>query len=131
MTERVLHAHFAWAGGHHRFALPLDERSVMWHQVRDPHPRLKRFIAGDWTIDDVSGTIRGGLIGGRSADLATANELVAAHVHTRPLAESGALAKAILMVALFGIPAEWAETPVDVSAVMDQAEAKVRDDEDV
>ena len=43
------------------------------------------------------------------------------HVLSRPLAYSLPLAKAILLVALFGVPVEMADSPVDASEVADAA----------
>ena len=125
MTDRALYATFTWAGGTHRFALPMEEMSGLpqRHGVSDPHPRLRRLLTGYWTVDDVSGTIRAGLVGGTAyRALSPALEAVIGdHVLKRPLAESVPLAKAILLVALFGIPAEMAGRPVDAATVADAA----------
>lgn len=137
MTDRVLHATFNWRGGTHRFALPMGGAFMtsganggppqLWaeHGVMDPHARLRRLLLGLSTVDDVAQTIRGGLIGGGQfrRKVADVEKLVRDHVLLRPLAESTPLAKAILLVALFGVSPEVADTPVDASAVADAATA--------
>lgn len=128
MTERVLHARFRWAGGVHRFALPMRDFHGMTgmpqtHGVDDPHARLRRLLTGFWTVNDVVGAIKGGLIGGRSFRRLSPelDAIIDMHVLKRPLAESVPLAKAILLVALFGIPAELADKVVDAATVADAA----------
>lgn len=126
MTDRALHAHFTWAGGSHRFALPMRDHmglAFQHHGVNDPFPRLRRLLTDAWTVDDVVGTIKGGLIGGKAfkAHDTALTLLMSDHVLSRPLADNLPLAKAILLVALFGVPAEMADSPVDASEVADAA----------
>ncbi len=125
MTDRALYATFTWAGGTHRFALPMEEMGGLpqRHGVNDPHPRLRRLLTGYWTVPDVSETIRGGLVGGKAyrALSPTLEAVIKDHVLKRPLAESVPLAKAILLVALFGIPADMADRAVDAATVADAA----------
>lgn len=125
MTDRALHATFTWAGGTHRFALPMEATGGLpqRHGVGDPHPRLRRLLTGYWTVPDVSETIRGGLVGGKAFRALSPGleAIIADHVLKRPLAESVPLAKAILLVALFGIPAELADKAVEASTVADAA----------
>lgn len=123
--DRVLYAHFTWAGGTHRFALPMDDNALglQWHGVQDPHPRLRRLLTGAWTVDDIVATVRGGLIGGRSfsAYSVALQDTIRRHVTAQPLADNLPLAKAILLVALFGVPKKLADTAVDASVVADVA----------
>ena len=126
MTDRALHATFIWAGGTHRFALPMQRAhglNFQHHGVTDPHPRLRRLLTGLWSVSDVVETVRGGLVGGKAyKNLSPAlDDVLKAHVLQRPLAESVPLAKAILMVALFGIPVDLADKAVAASAVADAA----------
>lgn len=128
MADRALYAHFTWDGGTHRFALPMRDHlgiAFQWHSVHDPFPRLRRLLADAWTVDDVAGTIKGGLIGGgafKAHDTAL-TLLINDHVLSRPLADSLPLAKAILLVALFGVPTDMAGRAVDASEVADAATA--------
>lgn len=126
MTARALHATFTWAGGTHRFALPMEHDhglNFQRHGVTDPHPRLRRLLTGAWSVRDVADTIRGGLVGGKGfKNLSPAlDDAIKLNVLNRPLAESVPLAKAILLVALFGIPADLADKAVDASTVADAA----------
>lgn len=125
MIDKALHATFNWAGGTHRFALPMEETHGLHqrHGVTDPHPRLHRLLTHGWSVEDVTGTIRGGLIGGRSFKALDPelDSVIRTHVLRRPLAEGATLARAILLVALFGVPADTADTPVDAATVGDTA----------
>lgn len=126
MTDRVLYAHFKWAGGTHRFSLPMRDHmgiAFQHHGIHDPFPRLRRLLTDAWTVEDVAGTIRGGLIGGGAfkAHDTELTLLLSDHVLSRPLADSLPLAKAILLVAIFGVPADMADSPVDAATVADAA----------
>ncbi|MGH6978068.1 MAG: hypothetical protein ACRED4_02045 [Brevundimonas sp.] len=124
MTERVLHARFRWAGGEHRFALPMAYHPGMSgfqrHGIEDPQARLKRLLLNENTVNDVFDVVRGGLIGGKAMPLGRdLDEFMLKHVVRRPLAEGTVLAKAILLVAIFGIPEGLADTvlhPADIVA---------------
>lgn len=126
MTDRALHATFTWAGGTHRFALPMQHNhglNFQAHGVIDPHARLRRLLTGDWTVRDVADTIRGGLVGGKAFKNLSPmlDDTIKKNVLARPLAASVPLAKAILLVALFGVPADLADEAVDASEVADAA----------
>ena len=64
-----------------------------------------RLQDGRWRVEDVTETIRLGLIGGGMSP-AEANTLVRRYVHERPLLESIMYAQAIIMSALIGDPKE-------------------------
>lgn len=127
MTDRVLYAHFLWAGGSHRFALPMEFHPGLTnipqrHGVDDPQPRLSRLLLNANNVADVVGTIRGGLIGGRAfAAGKDLDAVVRRHVLQQPLAASATLAKAILLVAIFGIPKGLADAAMDPSDIVSQA----------
>jgi hypothetical protein len=68
-----------------------------------PYAVFKRLLGDDWRVEDISETIRLGLIGGdKDIKPIAANKLVTRYVRERPLAENVPLARAILQVALFG-----------------------------
>ena len=124
MTDRVLYANFNWSGGRHRFALPMDYASVLWHQLPDPHPRLRRLLSGEWDIHDVTLSVRAGLIGGRAflaTDTTALDAIIDEHIIRKPLAEGAVLAKAILLVALFGVPKRIADAGVTPAEIVNAA----------
>lgn len=73
-----------------------------------PLALLKRLEGGDWRIQDISETIRCGLIGGGKTP-AEAFKLVKRYVMERPPMENLVLAKGILLIALVGAPEEDAK----------------------
>ena len=122
MTTTVLHAHIQWSGGEHKFALPMHDEWPLRHGLTDPYPRVKRILEGDWTVIDVVEVVRARLIGGRSfkAYDPALTLMVRDHVERRPLAEGAALAKVILMAAIFGVPVEIADKPQSAVEVLEQ-----------
>lgn len=127
MTDRVLYAHFRWAGGTHRFALPMEFHAGLptlpqKHGISDPQPRLSRLLLNANNVADVVATIRGGLIGGKAHKPGEElDRVVLKSVLQQPLAPSATLAKAILLVAIFGIPKGLADTAMDPSDIVSQA----------
>ncbi|MBJ7319340.1 MAG: gene transfer agent family protein [Brevundimonas sp.] len=121
MTTNVLYAQIQWSGGEHKFSLPMHDEWPLRHGLNDPYPRLKRILDGEWTVIDVVEVVRAGLIGGRAFKAAdpALTLMVRDHVEKRPLAEGAALAKAILMAAVFGIPAEIADKPQSAIEVLE------------
>ncbi|HEX3945909.1 MAG TPA: GTA-gp10 family protein [Rhizomicrobium sp.] len=82
--------------------LALMHAQLTADRARGPIPKLfARLRSGDWTMPDVTHTIRLALIGG-GASAEEAQTLVAGHVLDRPLAASVQLAIAAVGAALVG-----------------------------
>lgn len=128
MAERLLHAEFRWAGGEHRFALPMKFfhglKILPDHGVTDPQARLARLLRDEGTVDDIAGAIYGGLVGGGSLGVgasATADQMIKRYVLSRPLNESATLAKAILLVVNFGIDSRFDGVVLDPADIVGEA----------
>ncbi len=126
---KVTYVVLTWAGGRSRFHLG----SNAWGRLEGPDDRIRavlgRLIAGTWGVADVVNTIRAGLDGPedesdldpvrlrrliKAGELGFGGEtetgrLIRQYVHGRPLGESVALAQAILVAALYGLPPALAE----------------------
>ncbi|WP_304272097.1 GTA-gp10 family protein [Brevundimonas naejangsanensis] len=96
MSEKVTYVRLTWAGGEHRFQIDLSSELSLY-RIPDPFARLQRLLLGQWSAEDVYGTIRRGL--GR----ADTEDLFEQHCRRRPISELVPLAQTILGVAIFGI----------------------------
>jgi hypothetical protein len=100
---------FDWADGRHSFRLPIGQLLELQEKTgHGPQSILTRLINGTWFVNDVTETIRLGLIGGGMKP-DQAYGLIKRYVHDRPLQESIQPAIAILGSALIGTDQE--ETP--------------------
>lgn len=96
----------AWADGNYTFRLAWAQLIELQEQCdAGPFVILQRLAAGTWRMEDVSHTIRLGLIGG-GADPAKAIALVQRYVESRPPLENVMLARGILGIAVQGAPDE-------------------------
>lgn len=78
-----------------------------------PHFCLNRLHNGGWLVEDISETIRLGLLGAdKDMKPSTATTLVRRYVHERPPLENHTLAVVILTAALMGSPEEPVGEPV-------------------
>lgn len=118
MTNRHAAADISWAGGDHTFRLGLSEIEELEASTEMsvflllgavsatlPFARLKHY----------SETIRLGLIGGGMRPM-DAKMMVRKHVDERPLAESVALAEAILTAAVNRVHSEEIDPPGEAGA---------------
>jgi hypothetical protein len=97
---------FDWADGPHAFRLAWGQLAELQELTGcGPQFLLTRLMDGAWRAGDLSETIRLGLIGGGMEPL-KALALVDRYVKERPLLESLAPAKAILLAALTGVEGE-------------------------
>lgn len=96
----------AWADSDYTFRFPWSSL-IQLQEVCDAGPFvvLQRLTTGQWKVEDISHTIRLGLIGG-GTDPAKALSLVRDYVESRPPMENVMLARGILGVALQGAPDE-------------------------
>lgn len=93
-----------WADGTHTFRLGIAQIEELQEKTDcGPYFLLNRINSGTWRVADLRETIRLGLIGGGLTP-AEALPLVRWNVEGRPLMESVAPARAILMAALMGAP---------------------------
>lgn len=75
----------AWVGGEHRFALYLGQwRALQEATDAGPQQLLRRLQDGSWRIDDLTHSLRLGLIGG-GMDGEAARRLVATMMDLHPL----------------------------------------------
>ena len=100
-----------WADGTYSFRLGWGELAKL-QEACDAGPLvvLERLAGGTWRVEDISATIRLGLVGG-GMEPATALKMVRAYVEARPPAESLLAAQAILSVACYGAPEEDVGNP--------------------
>lgn len=98
MSEKVTYVRLTWAGGEHRFQIDLSSEFSLY-RIPDPFARLQRLLLGQWSAEDVYGTIRRGL----HLPHHEVEELFARHCRDRPIGELVPLAQTILGVAIFGI----------------------------
>lgn len=91
-----------WADGTYTFRLGLGNlRELQEKTGCGPLELYRRVTKGTWRVDDISETIRIGLIGGGSTPV-DALKVVKRYVEERPLLESVPVAQAVIMVALYG-----------------------------
>jgi hypothetical protein len=95
-----------WADGRHTFRLAWGEL-IKLQEACDAGPMvvLHRLTGSAWRLEDISATIRLGLIGGGATPEA-ALKLVRDYVEARPPLENLMLAQGILSVAVVGPPDE-------------------------
>lgn len=93
--------------GTHRFRLAMGELEELQEKTGvGPFVLLGRLIAGEWHVQDVTQTLRLGLIGGAMKPPDALN-LVRRYVEQRPdWLANAALAKLVVMAALAGAPEE-------------------------
>lgn len=115
MADKVTYAYLKWQGGTHCFSIDLTDQLTM-HPIPDPFARLQRLLTGQWSPEDVYGTIRRGL--GRSQEAAS---LFEDHCPGRPIAELVPLAQTVMSVAIFGLDEETADAGLEPSAVTPEA----------
>lgn len=102
---------FDWADGNHTFALKWGQLIELQEKCdAGPYVVLQRLGDNEWRMEDVSETIRLGLIGGGMTPVA-AKALVDRYVKERPPVESITPAQVILAAALIGAPEEVLEKP--------------------
>lgn len=95
-----------WADGTYEFALRWGELSELQEACgAGPFVVLARLAGNQWLTQDISTTIRLGLIGG-GVEPAKALRLVKDYVESRPPMENASLARGILEVSLLGAPDE-------------------------
>jgi hypothetical protein len=95
-----------WADGNHEFCLKWGFVIELQEKCdAGPHYILQRLQIGQWLVQDISETIRLGLIGG-GMEPGKALGLVQTYVEARPLLENHGLAMAILAAAIMGVPDE-------------------------
>lgn len=97
---------FDWADGHYRFRLAIGQlRELQEKCDAGPPVIFRRLIEEKWRVEDLTETIRLGLIGGGTKP-DEARKLVRRYVEERPLQESILPAQAILSALLVGAPDE-------------------------
>ena len=95
-----------WADGTYTFRLAIGQLRELQEKCNaGPAHILSRLSTGTWMVDDITETIRLGLIGG-GANPVEALRLVRSYVEERPLAESILPAISILGAAVVGAPDE-------------------------
>lgn len=95
-----------WADGSYEFALRWGELSELQEACgAGPFVVLARLAGNQWLMQDISTTIRLGLIGG-GVEPTKALRLVKDYVESRPPMENVSMARGILEVALIGAPEE-------------------------
>lgn len=97
-----------WADGTYEFALGWGELSALQEACdAGPFVILARLASSQWRIEDVSTTIRLGLIGG-GVDPQKALKLVKTYVESRPqdLVLNASFARGILETSIIGAPEE-------------------------
>ncbi|SFV33170.1 Phage tail tube protein, GTA-gp10 [Devosia crocina] len=97
-----------WADGTYEFALAWGELAELQDICNaGPFVVVARLASNQWRIEDVSGVIRLGLIGG-GAEPAKALKLVQTYVEARPqdLVLNASFARGILETAIMGAPDE-------------------------
>lgn len=95
-----------WADGDYTFRLGWKELIALQEACdAGPWEILNRLSNGKWRVQEISHTIRLGLIGG-GTEPSRALELIRTYVEERPPAESLVFARGILGVAIQGAPDE-------------------------
>jgi len=96
----------AWADGNYTFRLAWGELIELQEQCdAGPYVVLGRLSQGAWKMQDISETLRLGLIGG-GVEPAKALTLVETYVKPRPPMENLQFARGVLSLALLGPPPE-------------------------
>jgi hypothetical protein len=91
-----------WADGDYTFRLPWGQLVELQEKCdAGPYVILKRISDGSWRVEDLSQTVRLGLIGG-GVEPKAALQLARDYVEARPLAESVLIAHEILSAAILG-----------------------------
>lgn len=99
-----------WGDGEHYFRLGRKVIQELQEKTgKGPFALYRRIEAGDWTIQDLSETIRLGLIGGGMAP-AEAAKLMKNYFDDTPLLQHWPAARNILLAALTGPP----DDPIDM-----------------
>jgi hypothetical protein len=93
-----------WGDGEHRFRLAIGQlRELQEKCGAGPMAIFNRLRDGTWRVEDLSETLRLGLIGGGMKPV-DAKLAVVRYCEGRPLLESVAPAQTVLMAALLGVP---------------------------
>ena len=100
-----------WGDGTFTFRLGWGEL-VMLQEACDagPYVVLQRLSTGTWRVEDISETIRCGLVGGGMTP-ADATKRVRSYVKDRPPMESLMVAQAVLSAGIIGAPEEVVGNP--------------------
>lgn len=116
MADKVTYAYLKWSGGTHRFSIDLSALFT-FHPIPDPFARLQRLITGQWSAEDVYGTIRRAL--GSSQEAADLFEDNCGP--DRPIGDLVPLAQTIMSVTIFGLDEETANAGLEPAAVTPEA----------
>lgn len=101
---------FEWGDGFHEFRLPIAQLLELQEKCdAGPGEIYGRLVGGTWRVQDLTETIRLGLVGGGQSPV-EAMMLVRRYVHARPLQESVQPAQMILLASLVGVPDDEPET---------------------
>jgi hypothetical protein len=147
MAEKVKHVTLTWAGGTHRFEMPLmvNRPTLAGSQAAAADdgvplgPLAARVMGEGWSVGDLAHVIRCCLLGGgslgRTEELgigqalaaafcsdpstpaAKADGLIEAYVFAAPIGDALMLARVLLMVTLVGIDAELADAAASVDKI--------------
>lgn len=106
MTRDASIGPIAWADGHYLFKMGWEQLALL-QEATDCGPLyvLDRLAGRNARLEDISNTIRLGLIGG-GVDPVKALNLVTAYVQSRPMLENIPLAYAVLAAGVQGAPDE-------------------------
>jgi hypothetical protein len=97
---------FDWADGYYTFRLAWGELIELQEKCdAGPFVIFKRFMDNTWKAQDISETLRLGLIGG-GMEVAKARILVQRYVQKEPLLQNVIHAQAVLGAAIFGVDEE-------------------------
>lgn len=97
---RPPHVELDWGDGRHRFALQIGRiRELQDKTAVGPYALYRRILSGDWRVEDLTETLRLGLIGG-GLKPTDALSLTRRYVEERPLLESVEPALSVLAWAL-------------------------------
>ncbi|WP_454684885.1 gene transfer agent family protein [Ancylobacter moscoviensis] len=97
-----------WADGTYAFRLAIGQLAELQEKTNaGPLVLFERLRTGTWRVEDITNTVRLGLIGGGMAP-ADALKKVRTYVEERPWTENVPVAMMIVMAALYGSPEEEA-----------------------
>lgn len=100
--SRAAEISLAFGGEERIFRLPLGRLRALQEKTDcGPMELLRRFVAGEWRVDDLRETILQGLIGG-GLDQPAATKLLLGHFDDLPLQPFIIIAQAIVMAAVVG-----------------------------
>jgi hypothetical protein len=92
----------AFGGEERQFRLPLGRLRALQEKTDcGPMELLRRFLSGEWRVDDLRETLLQGLIGG-GLDQGAATKLVMSNFDDLPLQPFVTMAQAIVMAAVVG-----------------------------